>query len=431
MTARKNLFATPSRRAVLQGIGVGAAALATPMVARAQSVGTIKIGFVTPATGPLALFGETDGFAVEKIRALLANGLETSTGTYDVEIIVKDGQSDPNRAAEVAGDLILNDEVHIIVPASTTDTVSPVADQAELFECPCISTGAPWQAVIFPRGGGEKPFQWTNHFFWGLDEALNTFVGLWDSIETNKKVGMLFPQNADGETWGNNDYGLPVPTIAAGYEVVVPGFFQPRTNDYTAQITAFKDAGCEIIGGITYPDDFKTFVNQCAQQGYKPKVMTVAAALLFPGGIEALGPLGDGMSSEVWWTPAFPFQSTLTGQVSRDIADEWEAETGRQWTQPLGYSHAIWEVVLDILKRSTNPLDRTANRDAMVATNLDTLIGNVNFANGPHPNVSTTPIFGGQWVTGDTWPYDLKIVDNTVNDLFEPEAAMKSLPWAI
>lgn len=105
MTACKNLFATPSRRAVLQGIGVGAAALATPMVARAQSAGTIKIGFVTPATGPLALFGETDGFAVEKIRALLADGLETSTGRYDVEIIVKDGQSDPNRAAEVAGDL--------------------------------------------------------------------------------------------------------------------------------------------------------------------------------------------------------------------------------------------------------------------------------------------------------------------------------------
>ena len=128
------------------------------------------------------------------------------------------------------------------MPASTTDTVSPVADQAELNECPCISTGAPWQAVIFPRGGADKPFKWTYHFFWGLDEALNTFVGLWNTIETNRKVGMLFPQNADGETWGNNDYGLPVPTQKAGFEVVVPGYFQPRTNDYTAQITAFKEA---------------------------------------------------------------------------------------------------------------------------------------------------------------------------------------------
>jgi branched-chain amino acid transport system substrate-binding protein len=431
MTQRNTPQMPTTRRSVLKGLGAGvaASALGAPMIARAQSVGTIKIGYVTPATGPLALFGETDGWTVGKIQEVLKDGLVTANGTYDVEILVRDGQSDPNRAAEVAGDLILNEEVHLIVPASTTDTVSPVADQAELYECPCVSTGAPWQAIIFPRGGAENPFKWTYHFFWGLDEALNTFVGLWNSLETNKKVGMLFPQNADGETWGNTDYGLPVPTQKAGYEITVPGFFQPRTNDYSAQITAFKEAGCEIIGGITYPDDFKTFVNQCAQQGYKPKAMTVAAALLFPGGIEALGPLGDGMSSEVWWTPAFPFKSTLTGQVSRDVADAWEAEQGRQWTQPLGYSHAIWEVAVDILKRSTNPLDRTANRDAMVATNLDTLIGNVNFSTGPHPNVSATPIFGGQWVKGEKWPYDLKIVDNTVNDLFAPEQAMKPLAW--
>ena len=126
------------------------------------------------------------------------------------------------------------------MPTSTTDMVSNTMDQAELNQCPCISSGAPWQAVIFPRGGDKKPFDWTYHFFWGLDEALNTFVGLWNTIETNRKVGMLFPQNADGETWGNDTYGLPVPTKAAGFEVIVPGYFQPRTNDYTAQITALQ-----------------------------------------------------------------------------------------------------------------------------------------------------------------------------------------------
>ncbi len=420
----------PSRRAILKGMTAGVAALAMPSISRAQTEGTIKVGFVSPATGPLSLFGETDGYAMEKVQEVLKDGIESNGKRYAVDILFRDGQSNPNKASEVASDLILNEEVHIIVPSSTTDTVSPVADQAELNQTPCVSTGAPWQAVIFPRGGDKKPFDWTYHFFWGLEEALNTFVGLWAGLDTNKKVGMLFPQNADGETWGNKDYGLPVPTTKAGYEVTVPGYFQPRTNDYSAQIAQFKDFNADIVGGITYVDDFKTFVNQCNQQGFKPKAMTVAAALLFPSGIEALGPLGEGMSCEVWWTPSFPFKSTLTGQVSRDIADEWETSQKRQWTQPLGYSHAIWEVVVDVLKRSTNPLDRTAIRDSLKATNMTTLIGPINFATGPHPNVSTTPIFGGQWLKGEKFPYDLKIVDNTVNKLFEPEAKIKPMPWS-
>jgi branched-chain amino acid transport system substrate-binding protein len=419
-----------SRRSLLRGIGAGAAAstLAMPTYLRAQTAGTVKLGYLTPATGPLGLFGETDGYTVRKIIDHLGGQITTAAGdTYALEILERDTQSNPNKAAELAGDLILNDEVHLMAPASTTDTILPAMEQSELYETPCISSGAPWQAVIMPRGGGE--FDWTYHFFWGLDEALNTFVGLWDGLETNKKVGMLFPQNIDGETWGNTDYGLPVPTQAAGYEVTIPGYFQPRTNDFSAQIAAFKEAGVDIIGGITYPDDLKTFVTQCNQQGFRPKAVTVAAALLFPGGVEAMGPLGNGMSSEVWWTPAFPFPSTLTGQVSRDLADQWEADQGRQWTQPLGYSHALLEVAIDILKRSANPLDREANREAMAATDITTVCGPVKFAGTPHKNICTMPIFGGQWVNGDKWMYDLKIVDNAVNKLFEPEQQIMPIAW--
>lgn len=419
-----------SRRSMLRGISAGVAAttLGLPTYLRAQTAGKIKVGYLTPATGPLGLFGETDGYTVQKIRAFLGGTLTCNNGnTYELDILERDTQSNPNKAAEIAGDLILNEEAHLIAPASTTDTILPTMEQAELYETPCISAGAPWQAVIMPRGGGE--FDWTYHFFWGLDEALNTFVGLWNGLETNKKVGMLFPQNIDGETWGNNDYGLPVPTKAAGYDVTIPGYFQPRTNDFSAQIAEFKKAGVDIIGGITYPDDLKTFVTQCNQQGFKPKAVTVAAALLFPGGVEAMGPLGNGMSSEVWWTPAFPFKSTLTGQVSRDLADQWEKDQNRQWTQPLGYSHALLEVVVDILKRSSDPLDREANREALAATDITTVVGPVKFAGTPHKNVSTTPIFGGQWVTGEKWPYDLKIVDNTVNQLFEPEQKIVPIAW--
>ncbi|MCT4577708.1 ABC transporter substrate-binding protein [Donghicola sp.] len=422
---------TVDRRTLLKGLGaVTAATIALPHGARAAAK-TIKVGVISPMTGPLSLFGYTDDYTANKIMDLVKDGIEIGGETYNIEILLRDAQSNPNKAAEIAGDLILNDEVHIMLPASTTDINNPTADQCELYGVPCISSNSPWQAFVMPRGGAEQPFEWTYHFFWGLEDVLGTFTGMWKSIETNGKVGMLFPRNADGETWGNNDYGLPPAVRDAGFEAFAPSMFEPRTNDFSAQIAEFKANNCEIVGGITYVADLKTFITQCNQQNYHPKVVTVAAALLFPSGIEAMGELGTGMSSEVWWTPAFPYTSSLTGQTSRDLADIWESETGKQWTQPLGYAHALWEVILDTLKRSENPLDRMANRDALAATNLDTIVGNIRFGDGPHANICKTPIFGGQWVEGEKWPFDLKIVDASLNpDVLQPEAQMFPIAWS-
>jgi branched-chain amino acid transport system substrate-binding protein len=432
MTLEINPKTYMDRRSLLKGLGaVTAATIALPHAARAQDSKTIKIGVISPLTGPLSLFGETDEYTVTKIMALVADGISVNGETYNIEILIRDAQSNPNRAAELAGDLILNDEIALMLPASTTDINNPTADQCELYGVPCISSSSPWQAFVMPRGGADSPFTWTYHFFWGLEDVLGTFTGMWRSIETNGKVGMLFPRNADGETWGNEEYGLPNAVREAGFEAFAPSMFEPRTNDFSAQIAEFKANNCDIVGGITYVADLKTFITQCSQQNYKPKVVTVAAALLFPSGIEAMGDLGEGMSSEVWWTPAFPYKSSLTGQTSSEIAEVWESETGKQWTQPLGYSHALWEVILDTLKRSADPLDRDANRAALAATNLDTLVGNINFTEGPHPNICKTPIFGGQWVKGEKWPFDLEIVDNTLYpDVLDPDTVMKPLDWS-
>ena len=90
---------------------------------------TLKIGYVSPQTGPLAAFGESDAFVLEQVRAQVEGGIQLNGKTYDVEIIVKDSQSNPNRAAEVASDLILSDEVDILVTAHTPETANPVSDQ--------------------------------------------------------------------------------------------------------------------------------------------------------------------------------------------------------------------------------------------------------------------------------------------------------------
>ncbi len=402
-----------SRRALLAGTG---AALAAPGILKFSkayaATPTLKVGHVSPRTGPLAGFGEADDHTLKAIEKIFSGGLTNNGKSVEVEIISKDTQSNPNRAAEVAGELILSDEVNIIVAASTPDTTNPVSDQAEANEVPCITTDCPWQPYFFGRNGDPATgFDWTYHFFWGLEDVIGAFLALWDGSGVTKKVAGLFPNDADGNAWGDKELGLPKPLAAAGYDLVDPGRYQPLSQDFTAQISAFKDAGCEIVTGNMIPPDFANFWSQAAQQGFNPKVVTIGKALLFPSVINSLGDRGDGLTSEIWWSPNHPFSSSLTGESAKSLADGYTGATGRPWTQPIGFKHALFEVTADVIKRTADLSDSNAIMDAIKSTNLSTIVGPVDWSKGPVKNVTKTPLVAGQWQkTGDA--FDLVITNN-------------------
>jgi len=403
-----------SRRAVITtGLGVIAApAVLRVLPANAQS-GVIKIGHVSPRTGPLAGFGEADGFILEQVRGILGKGLQNGGKTYKVEIISKDSQSSASRASEVASELILGDKVNLLIGSGTPDTTNPISDQAEVNEVPCLTTNCPWQPYFFGRKGDPaKGFKWTYLFFWGLEDIIASFLALWDGMPTNKVIGGLFPNDADGNAWGDAERGVPPAYKKAGYKVIDPGRYQPLNNDFTSQISAFKAAGAEIVTGVMIPPDFATFWSQAAQQGFKPKIVTVGKALLFPSVVESLGARGDGLSSEIWWSPNHPFKSGLTGQTCRQLADAYTKATKRPWTQPIGFQHALFEVAIDILKRAKNPTDPNAILASMVATNYKSIVGPVHWTGKPVKNVTKTPLVGGQWQRKADGKFDLVITEN-------------------
>ncbi len=408
------MASTSTRRAMLARLAAAGLAAQLPVATRAQARRSIRVGFVSPHTGALAAFGETDRWAMEALQPLLAKGVTVNGIDYAVEVLHRDSQSSPNRAAEVANDLILRDKVDLMVVTSAPETVNPVTDACELNEVPCISTVCPWQPWFFGRKGDPtKGFNWTYHFFWGLEEVIAVYTNLWKSVTTNRKVGGLFPNDSDGNAWGDPKLGLPPALAAHGFSLTDPGRFQTMTQTFAAQLTAFKRDGVDIVTGVVIPPDVKTFLTQARQQAFRPKVISIAKAMLLPAQVEAVGELANGVTTEVWWSPSHPFKSSLTGQSAKALAEAYEASTKRQWTQPIGFSHALFEVALDALKRSKDPLNKAALRDAILATNLQTVVGPVKFGGaGPMKNVSRTPLVGGQWGKGDKHKYELVIVNN-------------------
>ena len=399
-----------NRRKFTQVAAVIAAASVTSL---AWAADVVKIGYVSPQTGPLAPFGEADKWVIDQMKAAFKDGITIAGKKYEVQIILKDSQSNPNRAGEVASDLILKDKVALILTAGTPETANPVSDAAELNEVPCVSSVVPWQPWFFGRKGDPvKGFNYTYHIFWGLEDVIGNYTNGWKTVASNKKVGGLFPNDGDGNAWGDKELGFPKPLSSMGFSLTDPGRFQNGTQDFSAQIAAFKKDGVEIVTGVVIPPDAKTFLTQAKQQGFKPKVITLGKALLFPGAIEALGDLGYGLSTEVWWSPSHPFTSSLTKQSAKALAESYEAGTKKQWTQPIGFAHALFEVASNALSRSKS-LKASDVRDAVAATSIDSVVGPVKWGGqGPFKNVSKTPLVLGQWVKGTKNKVELVIVNN-------------------
>ena len=202
-----------------------------------------------------------------------------------------------------------------------------------------------------------------------------------------------------------------------GYKLTDPGRYQNLTDNFSAQISAFKSANAEIITGVVLPPDFTTFWKQALQQGFKPKVASIGKAILFPVAVEALGKDGNNLSSEVWWSPNHPFKSSLTGMSAKDLAAGYR---GRD-QEAVDAADRLRACAVRGRRRCAQA--RAAARcqgawsAAIAATNLDTVVGKVQWDGANLPpfaakNVAKTPLVGGQWRVKDGNKYDIVITDN-------------------
>lgn len=412
---RRSRVAGMTRREALKGLGGAAATfgLSSGLAAPALAGDNIlRIGYISPQTGPVAPFAESDPFMLQKVRAAVASGLSINGKTYSVEISEVDDQSNSDRAATSANQLINGDGINLML-AQGAGTAVPVSAQCEVAGIPCITTMDPWQGWMFPQAGDPAVgFEYINHFFWGIEDIISTFIGMWDGQETNKKVATAWSNDPPGKVFGSKDIGFPASLGAGGYEITDVGEFQVGADDFTAQITAFRDAGCDIVTGLFNPPEWAIFWRQAQQLGFKPKIATPAKALLFPAGIAALGKAGDGMSTEIWWTPSYPYKSTLTGQTSQELADDYTATSGRPWTQPIGVVHALWELGINALKNAADPMDPDAVQEVIKTTKMTTIVGDIDFAGSPVKNVAKLKIAGGQWRLQPDGSYALKVTYN-------------------
>ncbi len=427
------------RRSVLKGVGAGALAVSAggllaacgsgiKGVSTGGKSGTINIGFITPLTGDFSDFGASDTFVVNIIRntAAYKNGFTVGGKKYKVNISVQDTQSNPTRAGQLAAQLAGTADV--ILTTSTPETTNPVAVQCEKQGTPCLSTVVPWESWYAGLGGDPlKPttkYEYCTMFFFGLEQFLGCFHPMWQRIPNNHVVGCMYPNDADGNAFRD---GFEPLIKSVGYKVVDGGAYPDGQTDYTSMITLFKSKDCEIYSNCPVPPDFNTFWKQAYQQGYKPKLATVAKVLLFPTDTSVLGPLVNNIATDSWWGPYMPYKSSLTGQSASSLAAEYQSSTGDQWTQAIGSTYSLFEVAKEAFTAVSDPHDKKEVANALHTVNYSGICGPLDFAasNAPAPGVGVIQPVGVQWKksTGK-YPFEMKVVDNSLNKLVPIEAPL-------
>jgi branched-chain amino acid transport system substrate-binding protein len=407
-----------SRRTLLRGSAVMAGAAAFNLyfpAAQAAAAGTIRIGWVSANSGTGALFGEASGFVKAQIEKVFSGGLKIGGKTYSVEVLLRDSQSSINVATQVAIELMTRDRVDLIV---ATDAIAAIGagQMAAVNRTPIISTLLPSDAMVASRGGPDaysnNGTPWTFHFLFDAADVGAAYIGMWNSVRSklNDTVGTFYVDQPAARGFADPDHGLPAFLNNAGYKSVEGGMFKIETDDFSNQVATFKNGNAEIVTGFMFANHFASFWRAAAQADYRPEIATVAGAFLFPGGIDALGDRGNGMSTEIWWSPSLPYASSMTGQSAAALAADWESTQGSQWTPVLGYTHAAWEVALQGLKASGDPKDKEALRQAIADLNIDTVVGKIDFTQSAVPGITKTPLVAGQWRKAKSGPYKFDLV---------------------
>ncbi len=426
------------RREFVKRAGAGGLALSTSGLLAACGVKkssgggggskTIRIGYVSPLTGEAASFGEPDTYVLGVVRKTVAGGITGADGKhYAIQILTKDSQSNPQTAASVANDLINAGGIDLMLTTSTPEVVNPVSSACEAAGVPCISTVVPWEAWYFGRGakpGNKAAYKYTYHFSFGVENFAATYVSQWHLLPTNKVVGALYPNDADGNAIRQ---GL-IPLLEKNnFKVIDAGPYNDGLNDFSSQIAKFKANKCQILNTFPLPPDFATFWRQAIQQGYKPIIAQIAKTGLFPSQVEALGNLGPGLATGAYWHPVWPYSSSLTGLGGQQMRAGYEA-TGKQWTQQLGADFALWDVGIAALKHAPNPKDKTGLANSIATLKVDTSMGHLDWTKGPVKNVVDTVIPGCQWVRskpGSKFPLDLLTTEHAQDPKIPIQAKLK------
>lgn len=350
----------------------------------------IVLGAINSMTGSNALTGEEQRWTLEKAVADInaAGGIKFTDGTqHKLVLRFADDKSDPASGAEAAEKLIKVDGFKIIIGSNITPINQAAAQVCEKYGV-YYHVASSWIDDFFMGGMGLK---WTTTMFERAELAGVVPVGAVQRMpeaDQPKKWAILVENTPDGKALGD---GVKAVAEAAGFNVVATETYIEGNKDFSSIILKFKEAGVEATAGIMAPTDGITYVKQCKENGWAPKMIFAYKGFWPVSFMETLGPDSDGLCWDGFWSEMFPYPYCAElGQAFKDTH-------GGNDSVSIGLYYAAMQVLAEAMNRAGSA-DPAAVRDQVFNGSFEgTTMGDVTYN---EKGVCHIPFIGGQWVDG-------------------------------
>jgi branched-chain amino acid transport system substrate-binding protein len=336
-----------------------------PASAAAPAPQTIKIGVMISLTGPDFQTGGPAKLGYELAVEEINKGGGVMVKAYGkkipIELVMLDMETNPEKAIARAEAFNAQN-----VPLCLGTTL--VGASAEIFEKNKLPVVASIMTINAIMDRGFKNFFNIGTLNSDLAEAIFDMFGALPKGTMPTKWAFLKEQS-DFST----ELFVFAKQMAAkrGISVVYEGEYAMMTPDLSALITGAKNNGADVAFAFPTPPDAITMLKQSAQLGYRPKANIMLRASDDPSWGK-LGPLGDYAIGSPDWHPALNYPGV------KELNATVKAKTGQPANPSVGPAYASVKVAAAAIERAGS-LDRAAIRDALAATDMDTVVGHVKF----------------------------------------------------
>lgn len=360
-----------------------------------EAPATIKIGTVTDQTGPLAAFGADFKWAFEHAEEVFNADGGVYVAEYDkkipIEILLGDHSADEQKAVTEMEYLATQGVIAFTGSTAVMPLGQTVAEK----------NGIP---MVVANGSLTEPFQQGFRYIFSTS-WMNNEMAQWPFLLIDyfpepkpTKICMMEEQNVMGIDYSSN---LQKEALERGYTDLHIEKYQRFGGDYSSQILAFKEAGCDFIYAPMIGPDGITFWMQMKELNFVPKAILQLIAPAARADWLSMGEDADYVitTNDYHWATGYEGAAAFDEAYTAD-------HNGSHATELAGDGYAAIQIIVDAIERAGS-LDADKLRDAIAETNMETIKGPIQFMPNGMP---IREYYAVQYIDGvETiiWPADM------------------------